>query len=306
MTSSLLQPLLEFLKTSHRGIDHHLAGNGGLECYDYLTFKQRLLDTCVFTLLAAIFIVPRVLRDLTLPKEWEIISACRKRTAQRIVGFRKVLLIVLSLILGVEIGYKISQEAWLYLLNPCHVITSMQIYLLSAEPSRRCTAIFRVHIHLLFGACLAFVFPVLNTRLKPGEQLIYWVQHFLITFVVPPYLIHTGGAYRCESIKDFTWVLLTIPIFGFYMYYILQTVGMISLVNLNNMLCPAVSDPFYGPNYRWFALIHQQLLILVFGKIYTLLVYTGLKLKFLRRNKTKDETNETCYVNTFLDENKNK
>lgn len=117
----------EFLLTSIRGVDHTLAGNGGVDCYDFLTFKQRLLDTCVFTLLAGLFIAPRVLRNLSLPKEWEIMSMCQKRTAQRIVGFRKFLLIILSVILGIEIGYKIASESWIYLLNPCHVITAIQV-----------------------------------------------------------------------------------------------------------------------------------------------------------------------------------
>ena len=122
-----LDGVLHLLRTSYVGLDNTLPGNGGIECYDFLTFKQRITDTLVFTLLAAIFIAPKVLKTLTLPKEWEIVNGCRKRTAQRIVGFRKVLLIVLCLVFGIEIGYKLSQESWIYLLNPCHVITSLQV-----------------------------------------------------------------------------------------------------------------------------------------------------------------------------------
>ena len=122
-----LQSLLNFFKTSYDGIDFSLAGNGGFECYDYLSVRNRVMDTCVFVLLVFVLIVPRVVRNLSLPKEWEISSSCKKRTAQRVCGIRKLLLIVLSIVLGIEIGYKISNQSWIFLLNPCHVITLIQV-----------------------------------------------------------------------------------------------------------------------------------------------------------------------------------
>lgn len=124
---SIFNAIPDFLRSSYEGIDHTLLGNGGLACYDFLTFQTRILDTCVFTGLCFVFIIPRVLRTISLPKEWEIISYCRKRTAQRICGFRKLLLIVLSIVLGIEMAYKLSKKSWIFLLNPCHVVTALQV-----------------------------------------------------------------------------------------------------------------------------------------------------------------------------------
>ena len=92
-----------------------------------------------------------------------------------------------------------------------------------------------------------------------------------------------------------------VVILRFYIKFNFQ----ISLANLNSMLCPAISDPFYGPHYRWFAIIHQQFFILTIGKVYTLVVYTALKVKDLRK-KEREESNNNCYVSTFLEENKSK
>ena len=119
--------IFEFLRSSFAGVSHKLAGDGGIDCYDFLTFKNRIFDTLVFTILTFVLILPRVARTLSLPKEWEIISYCRKRTSQRICGFRKFLLIALAIILGIEMAYKISGKTWIYLMNPCHVITVIQV-----------------------------------------------------------------------------------------------------------------------------------------------------------------------------------
>lgn len=47
---------------------------------------------------------------------------------------KQVLLIVMCIVFGIEIGYKISTRKLLYLLHPCHLMTIVQVCGLSWQP----------------------------------------------------------------------------------------------------------------------------------------------------------------------------
>ncbi|KAG8228095.1 hypothetical protein J437_LFUL000097 [Ladona fulva] len=79
------------------------------------------------------------------------------------------LLILLCLIWGAEIGFKLATRTVIYLFNPCHVVTAVQIYLLAAQPSSQLTAIFRMHLYFLNGAILAFLFPNTEARMQENQ-----------------------------------------------------------------------------------------------------------------------------------------
>ncbi|XP_071454248.1 transmembrane protein 164 [Hetaerina americana] len=175
------------------------------------------------------------------------------------------LLVLLCLVWGAEIGFKFASRTVIFLLNPCHVVTAVQIYLLAAEPSEKVTVIFRFHLYFLNGAILAFLFPNTESRILPCEASLYWIQHSMM-LIVPIYLLCLKGVYNVEAMRDISWGIVGFSINMVYHFAVLQPIAMVSNVNLNQLLCPAQLDPFRGNYYRTAALIHQSILCVIVAK----------------------------------------
>lgn len=101
------------------GVDFALPGNGGRECVDYLTPQQRIVETVVYELFT-IFVFWKMLGTVSFPRE---LPAYREGTG---VG-KRFILVLLCLIFGIEIGFKFATKQVIFLLNPCHVITAIQV-----------------------------------------------------------------------------------------------------------------------------------------------------------------------------------
>ncbi|XP_058466300.1 uncharacterized protein LOC131439382 isoform X2 [Malaya genurostris] len=184
---------------------------------------------------------------------------------------KQMLLITMTLTLGVELGFKFATRTVIYILNPCHVTTLMQIYLLACnKPRKSTTSLFRLQMNYLNGPLLAFMFPETDSRQLPMEAAIYWIQHALMC-IIPIYLLRTGGVYNMEAISDFTWNIIGYSACIIYHFAFLQIVAIPTQVNLNHMLCAALKDPFDGPNYRTMAVIHEAVLCTILCKLVTFL-----------------------------------
>ncbi|CAI5455507.1 unnamed protein product [Caenorhabditis angaria] len=171
--------------------------------------------------------------------------------------------------LPAELAYKMISRTGIFLLNPCHITTSMQLTLLTLEgKSRKACFLFRLMLYFMPGAWFALAFPILNTRNLPGEVFIYYAQHIAI-LVVPIYLMFIQGSFQPEKSHDFGWTVFGVACFSLYHFLVLQVGAMFTRVNLNNIMCPAVSDPFQSRAYRIIAVGHQCILIPILAKTYS-------------------------------------
>lgn len=107
----------QVLDVLYGGIRPDIPGHGGKECAAYLSTNSMILETLLSTLMM-VTVGCFGWYTYTLPVTFPVNH--KSRTKQ-------LLLVVLCLVFGIEIGFKICTRQVLYLLNPCHVITAMEV-----------------------------------------------------------------------------------------------------------------------------------------------------------------------------------
>ena len=109
-----------FFDTFCGGVDFNLPGNGGPECFSFLSLKRRGLETFGYVLSNL------VVFSLASQKCKVNASYLPKRPLKESFS-KKIVLVIVCLVFGIELGYKLSTKQVIYLLNPCHVLTVTQV-----------------------------------------------------------------------------------------------------------------------------------------------------------------------------------
>lgn len=250
------------------GIDFDLPGNGGPACLATSSLDHRVYETLITFVPFAIALwagrTGKPQNRYNEQSQWPAASA----------SVRLPLLYSMLVTWAAEVGYKLVTRQLIFVVNPCHLLCLVQAYLLSdcqllsGVVSKN--TVFRLHLFFLHGPLMACIFPVTNTLFLPGEVLTYWVEHALL-LIIPFYLLasqHTLYTVPATLREVFSWTALSYGVWGIYHYFILQPLALVSLANLNSILCPAITDPFRGPAYRLHALWHQALATIVSGSFW--------------------------------------
>lgn len=103
---------------SYHGVNHSIQGNGGPDCVNYIYSQRRLLET-VIACTVGCYGLCYGFRRYSLPPVPTVIREDR--------GGKRLLLVLMCLVFGIEIGFKFSSRTVIYILNPCHVVTAIQV-----------------------------------------------------------------------------------------------------------------------------------------------------------------------------------
>lgn len=107
------------------GVDPKFEGNGGPECAAFIAPQQRITESLIIIFISLVEIGV-ALKNINISKELKLIGKESTKAKEDSLG-KNLLLVALCMTFGVEVGFKFATKTVIYLLNPCHVITMVQV-----------------------------------------------------------------------------------------------------------------------------------------------------------------------------------
>lgn len=124
MAAPTSQSWHQMLEWTYSGVDHSLPGNGGEECINFIPSKQKMMETAMFVTLGMMEILIGL-------KTVRLDTGAYKTRNMDPLG-KRVLLLIMTLTFGIELGFKFSTRQMIWILNPCHIVTMMQVWFQAA------------------------------------------------------------------------------------------------------------------------------------------------------------------------------
>ena len=249
------------------GIDFEVEGNGGLSCRDHVGFNRRVCETLLgIGLPLCLFLWNRTQNTEQERQKKELHSSHSRNYYSPL---RIALLVSMTFVFGIEVGFKFASKQLIWLFNPCHVTSLIDIYCLAmpVDAFRLNNSLFVMTLFTLHGPIAAMLFPTDGGLVLPFESEIYWIQHILLV-LVPLYflLVKDGHGYTAHKM-EMRWFSTAFLMWSIWHWGALMWLGYLSWANVGSMLCPAYSDPFAGPNFRLIGIIHQSVAVFAFGSL---------------------------------------
>lgn len=270
---------------------------GGPQCRDYVPGHVRVLSQVVYTSLGVGFLL--ISRRRTPPRRdpggapdnddrpppegpRKVPSAWWSSE-----GLRLSLLVFYALVNGMELGFKAVDRDMIFILNFCHPMSYLHLYLIArlwdGGASRGSSVrMLEASKYLLFGAAGAFFFPQTETRRWHFQLLSFYCHHSLI-LLVPIYLslnlhrdrrnagslVEPGGSW-CPFIDRKALAAAC----GTWAAYVacVHPIAYVSLVNLDSVLCPMPGLGVTGPFYHFHLILVCFAYIVASGLLYQCLV----------------------------------
>lgn len=116
LTTLNYRAMFEF---TFKGVNISVPSTGGPECANYLPLKRRAWETVLGITFAGLLIW----------SGWKnLYPVLKPSSSQRRDRFgRNILLVAMCLVIGCEVGFKLQAQSTIFLLNPCHVTTAIQV-----------------------------------------------------------------------------------------------------------------------------------------------------------------------------------
>lgn len=105
------------------------ADDGGIECFAHSSLRQRLFETILSLIIASceIYYATHHAQNQLGPRSTSFPREYARERQGRPSVLRRLILVCYALLWGIEIGFKLASRQLIYILNPCHIVTFIQV-----------------------------------------------------------------------------------------------------------------------------------------------------------------------------------